>query len=248
MTLAPSDEWAGSLELAPGAVLYSGPGGSAERHSHHAIQLIRSRSSRFTLTFEDHEFRAQAALVPSGIPHSLDAASTIDLGLIEPQGTVGARLQQLAIDLDGEDLGRRLPVSSIDPTDVICALTPGSSEVPPRALDLSEPVVSALAYIEDSLEGRPLLADAAAMAHISPSRLTHLFSSQVGIPFRNYVLWARLRRMIVRVGEGDNLTQAAHAAGFSDSAHLSRVFRSNFGLPPSALLRMRLSGDWSGLV
>lgn len=35
---------------------------------------------------------------------------------------------------------------------------------------------------------------------------------------------------------GAHLTQAALAAGFSDSAHLSRTFRSMFGLSPSLVL------------
>lgn len=65
------------------------------------------------------------------------------------------------------------------------------------------------------------------------------------MPFRRYVLWLRLRRAVREVAAGANLTEAAVSAGFSDSAHLSRVFRATFGLPPSALLRMReVSAAW----
>jgi AraC-like DNA-binding protein len=35
--------------------------------------------------------------------------------------------------------------------------------------------------------------------------------------------------------QGETLAGAAHAAGFSDSAHLSRTARTMFGLPPSAM-------------
>jgi AraC family transcriptional regulator len=38
--------------------------------------------------------------------------------------------------------------------------------------------------------------------------------------------------------DGQTLSAAAHAAGFADSAHLSRTARTMFGLPPS-LLQMR---------
>jgi AraC-like DNA-binding protein len=51
------------------------------------------------------------------------------------------------------------------------------------------------------------------------------------------VLWLRLRRAVEQVQAGATLTQAAALAGFSDSAHLTRVFRTNFGLPPSAVLQ-----------
>lgn len=41
---------------------------------------------------------------------------------------------------------------------------------------------------------------------------------------------------------GSSLTEAAHVAGFADSAHLSRTFRSMFGIAPSFMFeRSRLS-------
>ncbi|BBY31562.1 hypothetical protein GCM10023114_33850 [Mycolicibacterium sediminis] len=47
---------------------------------------------------------------------------------------------------------------------------------------------------------------------------------------------------ITRVQAGDDLTTAAHTAGFADSAHLSRTCRDTFGLPPS-LLSKHLNWD-----
>ena len=38
--------------------------------------------------------------------------------------------------------------------------------------------------------------------------------------------------------EGRSLTEAAHLAGFADSAHFSRVFRRYFGLPATTLRRL----------
>ena len=37
------------------------------------------------------------------------------------------------------------------------------------------------------------------------------------------------------IAGGSPLTRAAHEAGFSDSAHLSRTFRRMFGVAPTAL-------------
>lgn len=36
---------------------------------------------------------------------------------------------------------------------------------------------------------------------------------------------------------GAGLTEAAHRAGFADSAHLSRTFRAMFGVAPSLLFK-----------
>jgi AraC-like DNA-binding protein len=70
---------------------------------------------------------------------------------------------------------------------------------------------------------------------VSPGRLIHIWKDEIGVPLRRYVLWLRLRHVIACVAIGQSLTQAAHEAGFADSAHLSRTFRSMFGLPLSSL-------------
>ncbi|MCO7552415.1 MULTISPECIES: helix-turn-helix domain-containing protein [Pseudomonadaceae] len=47
---------------------------------------------------------------------------------------------------------------------------------------------------------------------------------------------ARAVAALQLITAGQSLTGAAHAAGFSDSAHFSRTFRSLFGLDPSSAL------------
>jgi AraC-like DNA-binding protein len=54
---------------------------------------------------------------------------------------------------------------------------------------------------------------------------------------RAYLRWKRVRRAVAAVEKGANLSAAAVAAGFADSAHLSRVFRAQFGMTPSQGLR-----------
>jgi AraC-like DNA-binding protein len=65
--------------------------------------------------------------------------------------------------------------------------------------------------------------------------LRHLFVEQTGLPFRTYLLWLRLTKAVAVFAGGGSLTEAAHEAGFSDSAHFSRTFRRMFGLPAAAL-------------
>ena len=47
------------------------------------------------------------------------------------------------------------------------------------------------------------------------------------------------------VAAGGNLTEAAHAAGFASSAHLSCTFKRMFGLSASTLLSMGVEIDLS---
>jgi AraC family transcriptional regulator len=76
----------------------------------------------------------------------------------------------------------------------------------------------------------------ARMVHLSPSRFASLFREQTGLPVRNYVLWRRLVHVFEHLERGDSITEAAHNAGFSDTAHLSRSFHRICGTMPSNIM------------
>ncbi len=98
-------------------------------------------------------------------------------------------------------------------------------------------IVKALAFIRSRIRGPIQLADAAAAAALSPSRFRHLFVQETGAAFRPYLLWLRLNVAIECSMAGGSWTEAAHEAGFADSAHLTRTFRRMFGMNPATLVR-----------
>lgn len=73
------------------------------------------------------------------------------------------------------------------------------------------------------------------IAGLSPGRVTHLFSEEFGLSLRSYLMWIRMRRAGELFLRKESLTDIAHAIGFFDSAHLSRVFKNYFALTPSFL-------------
>jgi AraC-like DNA-binding protein len=86
-------------------------------------------------------------------------------------------------------------------------------------------------------DGRSPLKELAALVALSPSRLEHLFKTTTGVSLRHYLLWQRLRRAVEELATGSSVTRAAHSAGFSDTAHLSRTFRRMLGFTPSSALQ-----------
>ncbi len=100
----------------------------------------------------------------------------------------------------------------------------------------------AVEYIRQRIGQAVTLAEVARAANLSPGRFRHLFVQETGMPLRTYVVWRRLLHVWTLVTQGETLSSAAHAAGFSDSAHLSRTARTMFGLPPSVL---QMSGPLS---
>lgn len=106
-----------------------------------------------------------------------------------------------------------------------------------------------IARVVREIERRPdafsRLQDAAALACLSPSRFRARFGAELGLPFRRYRLWRRMAAVMRTVASGGTLTNAAHAAGFASSAHLSSAFKRMFGLTPSDLLALGVAIDLS---
>ncbi len=70
---------------------------------------------------------------------------------------------------------------------------------------------------------------------LSAGRLSHLFTGEVGVSLRSFLMWRKTKEVIALVNSEMNLTDIAHASGFSDSAHLSRTFSNTLGVLPSML-------------
>jgi len=82
----------------------------------------------------------------------------------------------------------------------------------------------------------------AGISGLSQSHFMHIFTESVGVPLRPYILWLRLQRAACDLKDGYSVTSAAHSAGFSDGAHLTRTFRRMLGMTPTDLaLRKRMS-------
>ncbi|MBC9250328.1 hypothetical protein A9179_08600 [Pseudomonas alcaligenes] len=112
-------------------------------------------------------------------------------------------------------------------------------------------IVRAVALIKADVSCNHSIDYLAAQIGLSVPRLTQLFRQTVGIPIRRYRQWHRLFVTTLGVAQGMSLTEAAVAAGFTDSAHFSHTFRTITGLKPSTVLaqaaRIRLFADASGI-
>ena len=105
-------------------------------------------------------------------------------------------------------------------------------KLPERRVDPR--LLRALAALE---QDRVSVAEAALRVDLSESRLTHLMSETLGAPPRIWRTWFTLRRALHETLFGAvNLTQAAHLAGFADSAHLTRTCKQLMGVRPAQML------------
>jgi AraC-like DNA-binding protein len=107
-----------------------------------------------------------------------------------------------------------------------------------RARRVLDPRIS-LAVADLALDASRVvpIAETARNVGLSSWRFQHIFADEVGVPFRRFRVWQRLRVAIAEVVAGHSFTTASYAAGFSDQAHFARAFRRTFGAPASPSLR-----------
>lgn len=226
----------GTLFVSETRMLYVGPLVATRRHAHHAAQIVIAPQG---VTIEDGasgRIHASAAVIPPRLPHAHGACAHAAL-----------------LFLDGDDVASRALSRDADPR---CAawgrdgldVSVPRDPTPEMARALMAAILSAVdlpqppeprhpaarrmcAYLDGSDEVN--LAGLSHEAGLSPRQMRHAFARDVGLPMRAYLRWKRLRRAIAAVEGGASLSAAAASAGFSDSAHLSRVFREQFGMTPT---------------
>lgn len=221
-------------------------------HSHHAIQIVIALDGMVAISGSDKEWRRGSGLiVQPNVVHSFNCSGTLGAMLfVDPESSEGrwlrhaldeeitivpeARLTSCIAELrahleqpfESGEMGEKI-------RRCVHALSPGAP--PSRGPD--QRVSEVLTTIRGRDDLRMPLEEAAELAFLSPSRFAHLFKDQIGLPYSRYMLWRKLTRAMVAIASERTISAAAHAADFSDSAHLTRTFYQMFGMAPSALMR-----------
>lgn len=89
------------------------------------------------------------------------------------------------------------------------------------------------------------LAALAEVAGLSRSRLTHLFTEQVGLSIKQYVVWLRMVAVLERFSSSAQLGTLAHGVGFPDQAAFARAYRQTWGRTPTSFRRSAQLEDGS---
>jgi len=146
-----------------------------------------------------------------------------------------SRFSSLDVELRAAMRGD-LPLETVAPLidRILAIVAPQLPENPPQDDRMLKVCESIRSHPDISLE------EIAAEIGVSYDRASHLFTRAVGLPFRSYRLWYKLRQSGQLLKAGETLTMAAHVAGFADSAHLCRTYQKLFGYPPSYYFDRRL--------
>jgi AraC family transcriptional regulator len=101
-------------------------------------------------------------------------------------------------------------------------------------------IVRVRAYIDSNLHRTIHIQDLSAIAHRSPAHFSRKFKLSVGESPHAYVVGRRLERACyLMMTSAEPLSEIALSVGFSDQAHLCRLFRQAFGQSPASWRRER---------
>jgi AraC family transcriptional regulator len=101
-------------------------------------------------------------------------------------------------------------------------------------------IVRVRAYIDSNLHRTIHIRDLSAIARRSPAHFSRKFKLAVGESPHAYVVRRRLERAChLMIASAEPLSEIALSVGFSDQAHLCRLFRQAFGQSPASWRRER---------
>jgi len=247
--VAKAEAWKGALAIAPGRAAYIGPAWDTEQHRHHAVQVAVGLQGKIQVELAAAQPTSHPAIaIGAGVEHAIDArGGPVGLYYVEGASTEGrVLLAALAPDGWAAPEGHCAEVLRAAFHDL--PATPGDADLRRLGARIGDvlgageahpndspcpPVDLAISLLAEMVPGEIRAGEVARQVGISQRQLSAAFARETGLSIRSYVLWLRLQRAVGALADGDNLTEAAHSAGFSDGAHLSRVFRETFGVAPS---------------
>ncbi|MBI5505964.1 MAG: helix-turn-helix transcriptional regulator [Deltaproteobacteria bacterium] len=241
-------DWTGTLFLSLTRAVYVGPARDTDPHQHHAIQICVALDEPFLLRPGPQQpWRpCRTAVIGADVDHQLDGrAARHVLIYLDPETPDGRRIvppQSTSIAPLSEALSAALRESAAgaqdgQDADLYAAVSRCLALTPLEQRRLDPRVALALTIARQDPQRFTSVAAVAATVGLSPRRFRDLFARDTGIGCRRLMLWLRLHAAVRSLAHRSTLTESAYAAGFSDSAHLSRTFRAMFGIAPSALSR-----------
>jgi AraC family transcriptional regulator len=219
-------------------------------HEHHAIQLclpIRG-TAKFKTDQAGDWITCEGAVITPDVPHVFHAPGSVVANILfEPESAAGrgvlARFGRTGLQLVAgpearslaEPIGRAYFEGADDATLIALSRQAvarlSGVDTRPDVVDLR--VLRAISEIRAHLDEPVTLPALARKIGLSSGRLRHLFVAETGVSYRRYLLWERLNRALSLGFGGTSWTEAAYAANFADSAHLSRTCQRMFGLAPT---------------
>jgi AraC-like DNA-binding protein len=235
------------LHVSDGHTCYVGTLDYVGAHHHGAAVFLAGLYGSFEVRVEGGEWlTCRTAIIPAGVRHELDLHGD-PLAVYYPEPDVALQSALLRLVRDADERHRILIGQSGDialmrelyehrhshawMTEAMNDLTARTGTQGRGGIDAR--LAAVISHLHSHPDDLTPVHELARTHNLSPSRFLHLFSAQLGVPYRRYRMWNRVRAAMRLALNGRSLTDAALTAGFCDSAHFTHNFRDTFGVTPS---------------
>ncbi len=234
--------WRGEIMLGETWGLFVGAGPRSRRHEHPALKIVVGLGADVVIEAPGLSLRGPGFVLPPNWSHACGGSGPLALLFASVESPLAmARLERPRALYDAAGIADTLRRAIRGPA--------VANELVRDVLD----GVRMLGHVDagDAGDGRVGQALRAVMHEpgtpfseigrrlgVSEARVTRLVQAEAGTTLSRFRMWARLRAALACLADGASATHAAHAAGFSDLAHMSRTFSMLLGLAPSELLGM----------
>jgi methylphosphotriester-DNA--protein-cysteine methyltransferase len=198
-------------------------------HPNPVLCVVMGFGSPVTVENNREQVRGDVVVIRSGCEHRISCAGGLRAMFLDGIKWSGADV--VAERLEGSTAF--LAESGMADADSRTELRERLSLGQPR---LSPPVRDALTLIATNTISRMTQAELSQLLNLERTQAMRQFKAEAGMTFRQFKRWSGLRQAAQAITAGELVRTAALDAGFADTAHLSRTFRTSFGLTPTQAL------------
>ncbi len=222
----------------------------AVEHKHWALQLFLSLKENLDICISGKRIRCKGVVVNGNVSHSFSSDSRLHFSIIiGPASDTASQLKKI---IKSEDY------YIFDNPDIVEAQNLAYELVHNNELDAYHSLISRLydclgineqvkiyddrikellRYIECCNCDVQSISTFADKVALSPSRLSHLFREQTGMPLKSYIQFHQMQKAFLALLNGENITKAAMLANFDTPSHFAAVTKRMMGMPASLFLK-----------
>ena len=221
----------------------------ADNHKHWMLQLFYAFDNDLQINVNGNDIRCKCIILNSDVVHSFDAhARPCFTMLIDVASPLALELRNRHLlqkefhifDKETFD-GMQLDSLPQEPIDIIKYEHFTATLF--RAMDITispvriydERIIEVIKQFETCDCTEHSIKEIAKSLALSPSRLSHLFKEQTGIPLKSYALLHMVQKAYLSLLQSGDITSAALGAGFDSPSHFASTSKRLTGMSASGI-------------
>lgn len=220
----------------------------AEQHRHPMLHLFCGNDG-CNIVVKGEKYSEQVIVLDTNVSHSARMGNNCELFLlIDPTSDIAGQMHEKYLNkgtvAKGFSMKRGLPENlwQQEDDDIVRLVEKLFEEIGIEKKENCQKEQRIEEVIQHLKSGEWLndkIARIAERVCLSESRLTHLFTEEIGVSLKSYILIRKLEYAYQYTMSGGKITNAAYEAGFSSSAHLAYTCKKMMGVSISEVLKKK---------